>query len=243
MEAIGAAEELDFQPCPRYPHSVRGMVDGRPWAATLNSERGREMKRALGISLVVLIVLSAAAQAPAQTQKLAPLKPALVVIDIQNAFLPDMSESDVKAALPAINECLNFFRSNGLPIIRVYHTDPAEGPKPGTKEFEYPNTAAVKPGDPKVIKNYPNGFKKTDLDKILKDKGCNTLFLCGLSATGCVLATYHGALDLDYDAFLIRGAVIGPEASQTKAVLDICQSVDGASLLVMIKAALYEAKK
>lgn len=201
------------------------------------------MKSKVLLSLAVLAILSAAVQAPAQTQKLVPLKPALIVIDIQNAFLPMMSEADVKAALPAINAWVDFFHANGLPVIRVYHTDPGRGPKQGTKEFEYPATTTTKTDDPLVIKNYPNGFKKTDLDKVLKEKGINTLFLCGLSATGCVLATYHGALDFDYDVFLVRGAIIGPDSALTKAVQEICASADVDTVVRLVKAALYEAKK
>jgi nicotinamidase-related amidase len=201
------------------------------------------MKRTFLLSLAVLVVLSAATSASAETQKLAALKPALVVIDIQNAFIPMMSEADVKAGLPAINEYINLFRGNGLPVIRVYHSDPAYGPKPGTKEFEFPETTTIKPDDPMIVKTYGNAFNKTDLDKILKEKGINTLFLCGLSSTGCVLATYHGALDADYNVFMIKGALIGPDPALTKAVLEICNNVDWSSLLVMVKSALYENKK
>lgn len=44
---------------------------------------------------------------------------------------------------------------------------------------------------------YYERIKNTDLDKILKEKDVNTLFLVGLSGTGCVLATYFGGIDHD----------------------------------------------
>ncbi len=201
------------------------------------------MKRALHFLLATILVLSAASLASAAAQTATQLKPALVVIDIQNAFIPMMSEADVKAGLPAINEWVDLFHRTGLPVIRVYHTDPDFGPKQGTKDFEFPETTTIKPDDPMIVKNYPNGFKKTDLDKVLKEKGINTLFLCGLSSTGCVLATYHGALDLDYDVFMVKGALIGPDAALTKAVQEICGSVDDAVLFKLVKAAVYEAAK
>lgn len=202
------------------------------------------MNKALTASLVILVAFSAAlaAQTP-EARPLTKLKPALLVIDIQNAFLPYMSDRDKKSGMEAINEVIGLFRNNGFPVIRIYHTDPAYGPKPGTKDFEYPESVTVKPDDPKVIKNFPNGFKKTDLDKILKDKGCNTLFLCGLSSIGCVLATYHGALDLDYNVFMVKGALIGPDAVLTKAVQEICQTIDGSALVLLIEAALVEQKQ
>lgn len=199
------------------------------------------MKRTILLSLAILVLLTlASSPASAAYQKVTQLKPALVVIDIQNEYIPLMSQADVKAGLPAINEWINLFRSTGLPIIRVYHTDPDFGPKQGTKGFEFPETTTIKPDDPMIVKNYPSAFKKTDLDKILKEKGINTLFLCGLSATGCVLATYHGALDLDYDVFMVDGALIGPDSDQTKFVLKICGTVNGDALFKLVKCAVYE---
>jgi hypothetical protein len=41
-----------------------------------------------------------------------------------------------------------------------------------------------------------------------------------------VLASYFGAKDLDYKAFLIRDALVGPDAAQTDCVEDVCDSVN-----------------
>ena len=135
-----------------------------------------------------------------------------------------------------INYYIELFRANGFPVIRVYHTDPQRGPKPGSEEFEFPKTVAVKPDDPKIIKNYASAFKKTELDKLLKAKGCNTLFLCGLSAVGCVLATYHGAMDLDYDVFMLKDALISHDAALTKAVQEICKTIDYYALKLVLES-------
>ncbi len=191
------------------------------------------MKRTVLLALLILVPrLGLAAQekpAPAKA------KPALLVIDIQNAYLPHMDEADVKRAMPMINYVIDLFRDNGFPVIRVYHTDPKGGPAVDSADFQFPKTTAVKPDDPRVIKNYPNAFKKTNLDSLLKEKHINTLFLCGLSSTGCVLATYHGALDLDYDAFLVKGALIGPGASATEHVEDISLTIDYWALKLLLE--------
>ncbi len=166
-----------------------------------------------------------------------PLRPALLVIDIQNAYLPMMSTEGKDMALYMINGAIELFRENGFPVIRVHHTDPGYGPKPGTKEFEFPESVLVKPEDAQVVKNYPSAFKKTDLDKILKEKGCNAVFLCGLSAVGCVLATYFGANDLDYDTFMIQNALLSPKAEYTRVVQEFCDSVGYMALKVMLENA------
>lgn len=197
------------------------------------------MRKAIGWSLCVVLSAAAWLSAAPSPEAKAPfkLKPALLVIDIQNAFLPYMSEEDKKSGLENINAYINLFRLYGHPVIRVYHTDPQNGPKPGTKEFEFPETTAIKPDDPKVIKTYGNGFNKTDLDKILKEKGVNALFLCGLSSVGCVLATYEGAMDLDYNAFMIQGALIGPQAAWTKTVLEFTRTIDYGALKLLFDTA------
>ncbi|MBM3285906.1 MAG: isochorismatase family protein [Candidatus Eisenbacteria bacterium] len=118
----------------------------------------------------------------------------------------------------------------GLPVIRVYHTDPKWGPAKDSDGFQFMPSITVKDDDPKVIKNFPNSFKKTNLQDLLREKGCNTVFLCGLSSTGCVLATYHGAQDLDYKVFMVKDGLIGPDAAQTDMIEDICDSVGFAAL-------------
>jgi len=178
-----------------------------------------------------------ASGAPAAETQAKPMKPALLVIDIQNAYLPMMSAEGKDSALYMINGAIELFRENGFPVIRVHHTDPQFGPKPGTKEFEFPESVWVKPEDPRIVKNYPSAFKKTDLDKLLKEKGRNTVFLCGLSAVGCVISTYYGASDLDYDVFMVRDALMSHNAEYTRVVQEFCDSVGYAALKVMLENA------
>jgi nicotinamidase-related amidase len=191
-------------------------------------------KRVLAL-LVVLPLLATIGLAAEETA--AKVKPALLVIDTQNAYLPYMSEQDKKYAFEVINAVIAQFRANGFPVIRVYHTDPGEGPAPGTEAFEFPKTIAILDGDAKVIKNYGNAFRKTDLDKVLKEKGANTLFLTGLSAVGCVLATYHGALDHDYNVFMVEESLLSHDAELTKSVQKMTRTINFSSLRLVLQMA------
>jgi nicotinamidase-related amidase len=146
------------------------------------------------------------------------IKPALLVIDIQNAYLKSIPEADREPALANINNFITLFRSYGYPVIRIFHRIDEYGVKPGTQEFEFPASVLSEPFDPKIIKTYPDAFNKTDLDKVIKEQGCNTLFLCGLSAVGCVLATWIGADNHDYDAFLIKDAIMSHNSQYTDNV-------------------------
>jgi len=134
-------------------------------------------------------------------------------------------EREKAVAMYYINGLIELFHSNGYPIIRIYHHDTASGPKPGTELFEYPSSVLIKDEDAKVIKTYPNGFNKTDLDKIIREKGSNTLFLCGLSAVGCVLATWVGAQDHDYKAFMVKDAIMSHDSGYTDNVEEMFNAV------------------
>jgi len=193
------------------------------------------MKKTCFLVVFALFLLNSLAYADEpEAQSERKMKPALLVIDIQNEYLPYMSEEDKNFALQMINAAISLFRENNLPIIRVYHTDPQYGPKPDSKAFEFPSSINIKDDDPKIIKNYPSAFKKTDLENVLRDMECNTLFLCGLSAVGCVLATYHGAMDRDFNVFMIKNALMSHNSTYTKMIEDISDTVGYKTLIVML---------
>ena len=166
------------------------------------------------------------------------MKPVLLVIDIQKAYLPMMDEAEKDQALKVINYAIGMFRSKGFLIIRVYHTDLKYGPKPDSDAFQFPKSIKIKPDDPKIIKNYANAFKKTGLEKMLRKKGCNTVFLCGLSSVGCVISTYFGAKDLDFDAFLLKDTLISHNSKYTKSIEEIFDALGYHALKVMLENAL-----
>jgi nicotinamidase-related amidase len=146
------------------------------------------------------------------------IKPALLVIDVQNNFLSGIAARDKELAFYFINLFIGLFRKHDLPIIRIYHKDEEAGPLPGGEGFEYPPQIQIRDEDIQVIKTYSDSFNKTELDEILRGKGINTLFLCGLSAVGCVMATRTGAYNHDYKPFILKDAIMSHDTSYTKNV-------------------------
>ncbi|HPT14423.1 MAG TPA: isochorismatase family cysteine hydrolase [Bacteroidales bacterium] len=174
-------------------------------------------KHLFGVILAMLVIIPGISFSQ-ETKVKEPIKPALLIIDIQNAFLPMIPEREKEVAFYCINNYIQLFRSHNLPIIRVYHQSKEYGVEPGTDQFEFPASVEIKPEDAKVIKTYPDGFNKTDLDKVIRESGSNTLFLCGLSAVGCVLATWIGANNHDYQAFLLKDAIMSHNEEYTHNV-------------------------
>lgn len=174
-------------------------------------------KTLTGIILAMLVIIPGISSSQ-ETKIKEPIKPALLIIDIQNAFLPMIPDREKEVALYCINNYIQLFRSHNLPIIRVYHQSKEYGVEPGNDQFEFPASVEIKPEDAKVIKTYPDGFNKTDLDKVIRESGSNTLFLCGLSAVGCVLATWIGANNHDYQAFMLKDAIMSHSEEYTHNV-------------------------
>jgi nicotinamidase-related amidase len=154
------------------------------------------------------------------------MKPALLVIDVQNAFFPYMAEEHRKIAPLIINLAIDLFRARKLPLFSIYHTDPLRGPSPDSEGFAYDPAIKTTSDDIRIIKYFPNSFNNTPLKGLLHDAGCDTVFLCGLSSTGCVLATYFGAKDLGFKTFLIKDALLGPRVAYTDCIESFCDSVN-----------------
>jgi len=146
------------------------------------------------------------------------IKPALLIIDVQNRYLATIPPRDKELAIFFINLLIKLFRKYEFPIIRIYHQDNENGSRPDTEEFEYPASILIKPDDTRIIKTYSDAFNKTNLNKVLTENAINTVFLCGLSAVGCVLATRTGARNNDYKAFIVKDAIMSHSTEYTKNV-------------------------
>jgi len=70
---------------------------------------------------------------------------------------------------------------------------------------------------------------------MLRDKGINTVFLCGLSAVGCVLATYYGAMDRGFDVFMVKDAITSHNAEYTDVIEGITDTVSFKTLQFMLE--------
>lgn len=169
-----------------------------------------------------------------QTEAIRKIVPALLVIDIQNKYLKTIIQQDKEIALYIINLLIDLFRKNEFPVIRIYHDNREDGFGPGTEEFEYPASVRIIKEDARIVKNYSDSFNKTDLDYILREKGCNTLFLCGLSAIGCVLATRIGAQNHDYRAFIVKDSIMSHNTEYTRNVESMFDAIsyDAVGLIV-----------
>jgi nicotinamidase-related amidase len=137
------------------------------------------------------------------------MKAALLVIDVQKAFfdLNPTTTQSLHDAIEYINAAIKLFRKHDLPVICIQHVDQDKGLVPGTEGFEVPDDLEILPSDLHIHKTYGNSFNKTPLADHLQQIDVDTVIVTGFCAEYCVLATYRGALDLDLQPIVLRGAL------------------------------------
>ncbi len=156
-----------------------------------------------------------------------PRKPALLVVDVQNDFCPggSLAVPDGDRIIPPVNRTIELFVRRGLPVLATRDWHPAVtrhfkeygGAWPphcvqGTKgarfhpKLELPKEALVlsKGMDPE--QDSYSGFQALspegrDLESVIRDRGIDEIFLCGLATDYCVRAT---ALDATRRGIRVR---------------------------------------
>ena len=158
------------------------------------------------------------------------MKPALFVQDIQNVWLyePDSNQDlrkSVERRIDAINEAIAWFRGKKLPVMIGYTENEEERVVRDTKGFEVPNAIDVRESDFKVTKRHANAFANPELGAMLRSEGCDSIVIVGLSASGCVLATYFNAYDFDVRPYLLKGCVASANEEHVRFAEDICDTL------------------
>jgi nicotinamidase-related amidase len=165
------------------------------------------------------------------------MKLALLVIDMQEVFFdlnPETTRS-LTSSIEYINAAIELFRNKDLPIIVVEDIEEEDGRTPGTSGFETTSQIDLLPSDPRIHKTYGNAFNKTELHQQLQALGVDTLLLTGFAASQCVLSTYRGAQDLDYDPLLFRGSLADSSPKKVQVVEEIHDLISYGALVKLIE--------
>ena len=59
-------------------------------------------------------------------------------------------------------------------------------------------------GEVMIAKRRTGAFAGTELDILLRAHGINTIVLCGIATSGCILSTVRSAADMDYRIIVVR---------------------------------------
>ncbi|MDI9894574.1 isochorismatase family protein [Rhodococcus sp. IEGM 1381] len=149
--------------------------------------------------------------------------PAVLVVDIVAAYLVDGSpmRAPVDAAVQAAAELVSAARAAGIPVVftRVsYQPGGSDGGLfmskiPALKIFEEGSELGDFPADPRplagetvVTKQYASAFFGTSLAATLTASGIDTLYICGLTTSGCIRASATDALQHGFRPLVVADA-------------------------------------
>jgi nicotinamidase-related amidase len=165
------------------------------------------------------------------------MKPALLIIDMQNEFfnLNQACADSMKSAIEYINAAIELFREKKLPIIIVQHKSENENLKPGKSGFDVPESIKLRTTDPRFSKTYSNSFTKTGLSEKLKELKVDTVIITGFCAEYCVLSTYRGAQDLDLTPIMLRGSIASDNSEHIRFVEEISEIVSYGALKTILQ--------
>ena len=154
-------------------------------------------------------------------------KVALVVIDMENAFVLPGAPFQIKeamATIPACKRVIEASRKHNVPVFyvkRIYRADgsdvePARWEKwrdkgramqpgsTGVSSAEYVAEIKTEPGDYTLIKHRWSAFMLTELDLILRRLGIEAVALTGTTTPNCIRTSAYDADALGYEVIIIE---------------------------------------
>ena len=146
---------------------------------------------------------SVKAPAPVELKKVKadPKTTAFLVLDLVKQTCNAERRPRCLASLPKVEKFLAAAREHKMPVIYSL--------VPNSTTADIATSVAPKEGEP-FVTAMANKFIKTDLDKILKDKGIQTVIVVGTTAEGAVLYTGSEAAFLGYNVIVpVDGASAG----------------------------------
>jgi nicotinamidase-related amidase len=164
------------------------------------------------------------------------IKPALLIIDMQNDFIREGSPLRIvraEAVIGNIADILNAFRIKRHPVIHILRIHRKDGSDveisrrdlfrrtpfavEGTPGSEVISELSPRSGEYILHKNRMSAFMSTDLDLLLRSLGADTLFVTGVQTPNCIRTTVFDAFALNYETYLIEDAVAAqtPEIHQS----------------------------
>ena len=139
------------------------------------------------------------------------MKEALIIIDVQNDYFQGgkMELQNPLGALENLKKLLRWFRNEKKEVIFIQHI--AVRKEAGfflenTRGAEIHEEITPLDSEKIVVKNYPNSFFNTELEKYLKEKGVESLIITGMMTHMCVDSTTRAAKDLGYKCTVIKDA-------------------------------------
>lgn len=138
-------------------------------------------------------------------------KRAVVVIDLQNEYLPTgkLPLAGIEVAAANAAKVIADARARKEPVIHIQHVFANhEMPvfEPGSNGIEIQPAVAPAANEPVVVKNHVNSFRDTELKQLLDERDVSEVVVVGAMSHMCVDAGVRAAADFGYSVTLVHDA-------------------------------------
>ncbi|WP_375560165.1 cysteine hydrolase family protein [Bernardetia sp. OM2101] len=143
--------------------------------------------------------------------KLRDNNPALILVDVQKAFMDEEywgGNRNNKSAEIVCGKILDKWRELDLPIFHIRHSSTNLKSKlnPSNKGFEFNENVTPLEKEPIITKEVNSAFIGTDLKEQLDKLSIDTLVIVGITTNHCVSTTTRMAGNFGYETYLISDA-------------------------------------
>lgn len=162
-----------------------------------------------------------------------PQSSALIVIDVQQAFLdPRFGERNNPQAESNIARLLAAWRAAGRPIRHVVHdsTEPDSLLRPERPGNAIQAAASPRAGEPVYRKHVNSAFIGTNLENDLRKNGIDTLVIVGLTTNHCVSTSARMAGNLGFSTYVVSDATAAFSRPALDGSLRPAEAVHSAAL-------------
>jgi nicotinamidase-related amidase len=134
-----------------------------------------------------------------------------LLVDLQNDYFPGgaMELVGMAAAAEKAGRLLERFRQRQAPVYFLQHLANRLGATfflPDTAGAQIHPAVAPVPGEPVIIKHFPNSFRETELLAVLHRDGVDQLIIAGAMSHMCIDATTRAAFDLGFRCIVVEDA-------------------------------------
>lgn len=137
------------------------------------------------------------------------MKRALLVIDVQNDYFSGRHEITHPAgSFDGILRAMDLAHAAGVPIVLIQQTflPPVPIFCKGTPGWEFPAQVAARPHDVIIEKPLPGSFTDTNLEAWLRERGVDTVVICGWMTQMCCDTTSRQAVHLGFQVEFLSDA-------------------------------------
>ena len=124
----------------------------------------------------------------------------LLVIDAQNGIFdltPPLFKADT--VLTNVRQLVENARMKDVPVVFVQHCGNIGSLfEKGTDGWQIHKSLSPAKNDYRIEKKYPDSFRETNLNELLKKLGIGKLVICGVVTEGCIDTTIRRAASLGY---------------------------------------------